>query len=129
MIRKSIGKITVLSFLGLALTQPSFAAGPTRSADALPIVVTSVGTVAYRQGMEAEWSCSRITDETLGLERQYVRVDQAGNVILDPQNAPIACTPAAAERAGRGGSAWPVIAGLALAGGGAAALSGNDSPN
>ena len=121
-----------LAVYGMAVANPAFAAGATRSAEALPLLAANVGSVFYSEGVEARWSCVSVDAENLNLDDEYVRVDADGNVVVDAQGSPFRCRPPASAYSS-GGAGFPfeivlVILGvaggvMALGGGG-----GSDSP-
>ncbi len=109
-------------------------AAATRSAQALPLLAASVGSVPYSAGVEQEWRCIEVTDQALNLKKKHVNVDKAGRVVLNSKGTPFRCKPAPAggyKVSSGGGFPFEIVLGLAGLGGALLALAGgkgNDSP-
>lgn len=125
---KTVGiSFAVLAAAGLAGAVPVSAAA-TRSADLVPLLAASVGSVPYTAGAENSWRCVPVTDEAIKLDDEHVQVDTAGRVVLSPRGEPYRCRAPVGEYTVSGGRGFPFeillgvlgSAGLvfALAGGG-----------
>ena len=99
---------------------PLIAAGAMRSAQALPLLAASVGSVPYVSGAENTWRCVSVTDEALKLKDATVNVDAAGRVVVDPQGAPFSCRSPVSNyqvEAGAGGFPIEILGGILGLGG------------
>ncbi|WP_156313650.1 hypothetical protein [Erythrobacter sp. SG61-1L] len=133
MIRKFNIGLAVCALGAMVSANPAFAAGATRSAQALPMLAASVGSVAYSPGVENTWRCVQVSDEALKLKKKHVNVDQAGRVVLSPKGAPYGCKPSPSgyKVSSGGGFPFEIVLGLAGLGGALLALAGSkgsDSP-
>lgn len=130
--KKSVGiSLAFLAAIGTAGAMPASAAG-TRSADLVPLLAASVGSVPYTAGAESTWRCVPVTDEVIKLDDVYVQVDEAGRVVLSPQGQPYRCRPPVGEYTVGGGGGFPfeILLGILGAAGLVIALAGsggNDS--
>jgi len=125
---KSIAAIpAALAAASLVLSGPAFAAGGTRSSEALPLTALA-GTVPYSKGIEERWRCVAVDNEQLGLDDDHVQVDAAGNVVLDQAGKPFRCRPPAAA-AKSDGFPIEILLGILGAGGLIGALSGGKKDN
>ncbi|WP_336978871.1 hypothetical protein [Altererythrobacter fulvus] len=133
MIRKINIGLAVCALGAMISANPVYAAAATRSAQALPMLAASVGSVPYSAGVENEWRCIEVTDEALKLKKKHVNVDKAGRVVLSPKGAPFRCKPAPGgyKLSSGGGFPFEIVLGLAGLGGALLALAGgkgSDSP-
>jgi len=85
--------LAAIALCATVCTSPAYAAGDasTRSAQVLPMMAASVGSVAYKPGLENQWRCAKITDKALKLKKQNVQVDVAGRVVLSKAGQPFNC--------------------------------------
>jgi len=85
--------LAAIALCATVCTSPAYAAGDasTRSAQVLPMMAASVGSVAYKPGLENQWRCAKITDKALKLKKQNVQVDGAGRVVLSKAGQPFNC--------------------------------------
>lgn len=128
--------LAAMALCATVCTSPAYAAGATRSAQVLPMMAASVGSVAYKPGLENQWRCAKVTDKALKLKKKAVQVDTVGRVVLNPQGAPFACRLAPsnyrAGAPGAGGFPVAIVGGIAVVGGTIIAVAGtgnnNDSP-
>lgn len=104
---KALGiSFAVLTAIGVAAAVPVSAAG-TRSADLVPLMAASVGSVPYTAGAENTWRCLPVTDEAAKLKDEHVQVDTAGRVVLSPRGEPYRCRAPVGEYTVSGGGGFP----------------------
>jgi len=99
--------LTALALLGVASATSAFAAGATRSAEALPLLGASVGSVPYVKGIEKSWRCTQVSDKGLNLKQSLVRTDRIGRVVLGAKGSPFMCQTQTDNTAADGSAADP----------------------
>ncbi len=125
--------LAVCAACAMVSAGPAYAAGTTRSAQALPLLAASVGSVPYSPGVENQWRCVPVTDEALKLKKKNVQVDTAGRVVLSPKGQPYKCNaPGSGYKLGASNRfPFEIVLGLLGVGGVLVALAGSggsDSP-
>lgn len=126
--------LAAMALCATICTSPAYAANATRSAQVLPAMGASVGSVAYAPGLENQWRCVKITDKALKLKKKNVQVDTVGRVVLSKAGTPFSCRLPTNTfyQAQTGGFPFAIVGGILVAGGTAIAIAGSgnnsDSP-